>query len=166
MEKIPIRRLHIASCLAVLFVLLILDISWGADVAPGKPSRQDKCPVCGMFVYKYPDWVGEIVFKNGKRVFFDGAKDLFKYYFDLKKYAPGSSIEDIAATYVSEYYGMKPIKAEEGFFVIGSDVYGPMGRELIPFSSGTDAETFLADHKGKTVLKFRDVTRETIQKLD
>ena len=61
------------------------------DPAPVKPDKKEKCPVCGMFVYKYPDWVGEIIFNDGSTAFFDGAKDLFKYYFDLKKYNPGKT---------------------------------------------------------------------------
>ena len=159
-------RIHIVSCLAIFFLLLTPALSWGADVGPRKPSKQDKCPVCGMFVSKYPDWVAEVIFKDGKAVFFDGAKDLFKYYFNLKKYDPGRNPGDVAVIYVNEYYDMELIKAEEAFFVVGSDVYGPMGRELIPFSSKADAETFMADHKGKAILKFKDVTRETIEKLD
>ena len=39
-----------------------------------------------MFVYKYPDWVGQIIFDGWAAVSsFDGAKDLFKYYFDILK---------------------------------------------------------------------------------
>ncbi len=166
MKKIKRTGVHIVSCLAAFLLLFLLDISWGAELGPSKPSKQDKCPVCGMFVHKYPDWVGEIVFKDGKTVFFDGPKDLFKYYFSLQKYAPGKSLGDISAIYVSEYYDMKSIKAEDAFFVVGSDVYGPMGRELIPLSSKAEAETFTADHKGKTILRFKDVNRETIEKLD
>ena len=75
-------------CLAVFLLLFLLDIAWGAEPAPGKPSKQDKCPVCGMFVSKYPDWIAEVVYKDGKTVFFDGPKDMFKYYFNLKKYDP------------------------------------------------------------------------------
>jgi len=30
-----------------------------------------------------------------------------------------------------------------------SDVYGPMGRELIPFEKMKDAEEFMTDHKVK-----------------
>lgn len=159
-------RIHIVSCLAVLFLLLMLDWSWGADVAPRPPSKQDKCPVCGMFVYKYPDWVAQVVYKDGSADFFDGTKDLFKYYFNVRKYNPKRSQADIAVLYVSEYYDMKLIKAEDAFFVIGSDVYGPMGRELIPLTSRAAAETFKADHKGKTIFEFKDVTEKTIEKLD
>ena len=74
-----------AGFAAVLLLILLPGNLRGADIEPGKPSRQDKCPVCGMFVYKYPDWVSEIIFKDGKTVFFDGPKDMFKYYLNLNK---------------------------------------------------------------------------------
>ena len=48
-----------------------------------------------MFVAKYPDWVAQIRFKDQKTVFFDGAKDLFKYYFRITGYHPGRSVADI-----------------------------------------------------------------------
>jgi nitrous oxide reductase accessory protein NosL len=54
----------------------------------------------------------------------------------------------------------------KAFFVIGSDVHGPMGRELIPFGKPTDAEEFRRDHKGKSVLRFSDVTPAVIKGLD
>ncbi len=119
-----------------------------------------------MFVYKYPDWVGKIVFKDGSLAFFDGAKDLFKYYFNLKKYNPGKTIKDIAAIYVTEYYEMKIVEAGSAFFVVGSDVYGPMGKELIPFVNKADAGEFKKDHKGKRILRFEDINPGVIKKLD
>jgi nitrous oxide reductase accessory protein NosL len=119
-----------------------------------------------MFVYKYPDWVGQVIFKDGSADFFDGAKDLFKYYFDLKKYNPKKSKTDIQAIYVSEYYKMEPLDAKEAYFVIGSDVYGPMGRELIPLATEADAEAFRKDHKGKRILRFQEVTPKVMEKLD
>ena len=126
----------------------------------------DKCPVCGMFVYKYPDWTAEIIFEDGAVFFFDGAKDFFKFYFNLKKYHPQKTHTDISAIYVTEYYDVKLINAQDAFYVIGSDIYGPMGRELIPFESETDAREFMKDHKGKRVLKFKNVKPSVINKLD
>jgi len=133
---------------------------------PVRPSKDDKCPVCGMFVAKYPDWVGEIKFDDGTVAFFDGAKDLFKYYFNLKKYAPAKSEKDIAAIYVTEYYNMELIDAHSAFYVVGSDVYGPMGKELIPFNNKEDAEQFMKDHRGEKILQFQDVTLSVIGTLD
>ena len=151
---------------AIIINILLLTYAVSAEVTPVQPTKKDKCPVCGMFVYKYPDWVGEIIFKDGSMAFFDGAKDLFKYYFNLKKYNPGKTTKDIAAIYVTEYYDMKIIDATTAYFVIGSDVYGPMGRELIPFVSKSDAEGFKKDHKGNRILRFEGINPGIIKKLD
>ncbi|WP_373499312.1 nitrous oxide reductase accessory protein NosL [Desulfococcus sp.] len=131
-----------------------------------KPSSEEKCPVCGMFVAKYPDWTGVITFAGGDRQYFDGAKDLFKYLFGLEKYAPGKKAGDVRSIHVTDYYDMTFIDARTAFFVIGSDVYGPMGRELIPVVSRPDAETFMKDHQGKKILQFTEITSETLQGLD
>jgi nitrous oxide reductase accessory protein NosL len=133
---------------------------------PPKPSAEEKCPVCGMFVAKYPDWTGVITFADGQRQYFDGAKDLFKYLFGLEKYNPGKQADDIRHIHVTDYYDMKFIDAHSAFFVIGSDVYGPMGRELIPLASRPDAETFLKDHRGLKILTFDDISSDVIRRLD
>ena len=151
---------------ALLIGLIISSLAISAEITPLKPSKKDKCPVCGMFIFKYPDWVAQIIFTDGLVFFFDGAKDFFKFYFDLKKYSPEKSQKDIAAIYVTEYYEMKLIKAEDAFFVIGSDVYGPMGHELIPLASKADAEAFMKDHKGRRILEFERVKPAIIKKLD
>jgi len=78
-----------------------------------------------MFVYKYPDWIAQIIFNDASIYFFDGAKDMFKFYLDLNKYVPHKTIDEITAIYVTEYYHMKLIDAKAAFFVIGSHVYGP-----------------------------------------
>ena len=119
-----------------------------------------------MFVYKYPDWLAEIIFEDDTVDFFDGAKDLFKYYFSLKKYRPEKNRRDIAAIYVMEYYDMELIDARKAFFVLGGDVYGPMGHELIPFATEEDAKTFMKDHKGRKILRFENITAVLIGSLD
>ena len=133
---------------------------------PPKPTPEDKCPVCGMFVAKYPDWTGVITFEGGGREYFDGAKDLFKYLFGLEKYNPRKTQGDIRHIHVTDYYDMKFIDATTAFFVIGGDVYGPMGRELIPLASRPDAETFMKDHNGIKILKFNEINPEIIHRLD
>jgi nitrous oxide reductase accessory protein NosL len=41
-----------------------------------------------------------------------------------------------------------------------------MGKELIPFSKESDAGGFMKDHKGKSLLRFKDVSVELIRGLD
>jgi nitrous oxide reductase accessory protein NosL len=133
---------------------------------PVRPLPKDKCPVCGMFVAKYPDFVAEIIFSDGSYAVFDGTKDMLKYYFAIEKYTPKKKRSDIDVLYVTDYYDLKLIDGLRAFYVIGSDVYGPMGRELIPFSVRSDAEEFRKDHRGKAVLEFNSVTHDAVKGLD
>ena len=50
--------------------------------------------------------------------------------------------------------------------MIGSDVLGPMGHELVPLATRADAEDFVKDHKGRRILRFDDVTAEVLAQLD
>lgn len=134
------------------------------DLPP--PGPRDVCPVCGMFVAKYPEWVATILWNDGEAAHFDGPKDFFKYLEKLEKYAPGRSSDQIAGMGVTEYYGLALIDARTARYVIGSDVYGPMGHELVPLTSAVDATDFLRDHAGKRELAFGDVTFDMLTKLD
>jgi len=131
-----------------------------------KPTAKDLCPVCGMLVAKYPNWVAVVSWKDGHNHFFDGAKDMFKFLHDLPKFAPGHRKEDIAAIYVTDFYNLERIDARKALFVVGSDVLGPMGHELVPLANKADADDFLKDHKGKKILGFTQVTPELTAALD
>ncbi len=114
-------------------------------------KKNEKCPVCGMYVYKYPRWAAQIFYKD-KHYSFDGVKDMMKWYFKHK-----DGIKEIK---VSDYYSQHAIDAKKSYFVIGSDTYGPMGYELIPFLELDDAKNFMADHKGKKIFKFDEINPE------
>jgi copper chaperone NosL len=152
---------------SLLLLLCYVSLGWASE-PKGLPkvTSKDKCPVCGMFVAKYPDWVSIVLFKDGSAAFFDGPKDMFKYLFNLKRYNPAKKKEDIEAVWVKDYYNLSFIKAGEAWFVLGSDVFGPMGHELIPMGKEAEAKEFLKDHKGKRILKFSDVSPEVIATLD
>lgn len=144
----------------LIFICLIALAapSFAFDLAP---SKTDKCPYCGMFVYKYPDWITGTIMTDGTIYYYDGAKDMFNHYFSM----PASERGQVSEMTVSEYYDLEHIEAHEAFYVIGSDVYGPMGNELIPLKSEEDAKGFMADHKGRAVLRFDEVTPELLKGL-
>ena len=157
---------RIQTTVFLSIVLIGSTLAWSQDIAPTPPDKKAKCPVCGMFVARYPDWVAQVAIADGTTDYFDGAKDMFKYLFNLGQYRPGKTKTDIASIFVTEYYDMQAIDARQAFFVVGSDVYGPMGHELIPFHTRSDAQAFLTDHKGKQVLTFPEVTPYVIRRLD
>ena len=131
-------------------------------VSVPKPGPTTTCPVCGMFVAKYPNWVATVVWRDGTTAHFDGAKDMFTYVLDLAKYAPGRSPGDMVTIAVTEFYDLRTIDARQAYYVIGSDVLGPMGREFIPLATRADADEFLADHRGTAIVRFGEVTRRLI----
>ena len=54
----------------------------------------------------------------------------------------------------------------KAWYVVGSDVYGPMGKELMPFKDEAAAKEFKVDHKGTAILSFQDITPALIKTLD
>ena len=127
-------------------------------------SKDEKCPVCGMFVYKYPRWAAQIFYKD-EHFSFDGVKDMMKFYFEPLLFTK-KDIGKIDKILVTDYYTQKAIDAKNAYYVIRSDVYGPMGHELIPFQRLDDAKTFYIDHKGDKILEFKELKKEDIYKLD
>jgi nitrous oxide reductase accessory protein NosL len=153
---------------SVVCAVLVITASFaraGPEELP-KPSKKDKCPVCGMFVYKYPDFLARVAFRDGSMLFFDGAKDMFKYLLSMKKFSPGKTPADIKSVHVTEYYRLVTIDALKAYYVVGSDVYGPMGRELIPFEKESEAKEFLSDHRGRAVLRYGNITLAVLGELD
>jgi copper chaperone NosL len=150
----------------IAMVFLAQSAGWGLEKGPAKPGPRAKCPVCGMFVAKYPDFLTQVVFRDGSSDFFDGSKDMFKYLTNMKKYKPGKSPADIEAVYVTDYYSLAPVDGTKAFYVLGSDVFGPMGKELIPFEKEPEARAFMKDHKGKKIMKFQEINESILRTLD
>jgi nitrous oxide reductase accessory protein NosL len=122
-----------------------------------------KCPVCGMFVAKYPKWAAEMVV-DGKPHYFDGVKDMMKYYifdgdfpYDRKK---------IDKMLVTDFYTLEAIPARDAYYVLGSKLYGPMGNELIPFKDEASAKNFMKDHGGERIVRFPEITGKMVMALD
>ena len=152
--------------LVSILALVLSSTVIAAALKPHKAAPRDKCPICGMFVAKYPDFAAQIQFRDGSVLHFDGAKDMVKCYQNLSRYAPGRKPTDIIAIFVTSYYDLTMVDGRTAFYVPGSDVYGPMGRELIPFARESEARDFLKDHQGKAVIRFQEVTPEVIRRLD
>jgi copper chaperone NosL len=166
-QRFAVSRLAAYSTILMIGILLcVIGIADSFERGRKPMTKKDKCPVCGMFVYKYPKWVAVIEFADGTSFYYDGAKDMFKHYMNVPKYAPSKAGQGIVSLSVTDYYAVALIDAKTAYYVIGSDVYGPMGHELIPFETLASAQEFLEDHKGVRILQFPEVSQETIQALD
>lgn len=147
-----------------LFIFISYFVAFAAPIP--SPGPKDKCPVCGMFASKYQDFLGAIELNDGRYLWFDGAKDLFKFYVDPAAYGEGEKIKEIKSILVTDYYAVKLIDARKAWYVLGSDVFGPMGPELIPFAKETDARVFMGDHGGKRLLLFHEINAELFKGLE
>ena len=152
--------------ISFLIIFFLVAVSFAAESKDSTSSQKDKCPVCKMFVSMFPDWNARIEFKDSTYATFDGAKCMFKYYLDIKKYNPPKTQKDMTVISVKDCYSKTSIDAPQAFFVIWSNVYGPMGHEPIPFEKEADAKKFLKEHKGKKILRFKDITTKVILSLD
>ncbi len=134
-------------------------------------KEDEKCPVCGMFTYKYPRWAAQIFYKHGSHEHhfsFDGVKDMMKFYFNPMKWGnyPNVKKEAITKMLVTDYYSQKALDARNAYYVIGSNIYGPMGHELIPFATLEEAQNFKKDHRGEKILKFDEIKESLPYELD
>ncbi len=140
----------------IIFLFISAATLWASDLH--MPGAGDRCPVCGMFVAPYPEWIATIVQPDGTQLYFDGCKDMFRYYFNL-------AVEEQAklqGLFVTEYYQARLTPAREVFYVKGSDVYGPMGKELIAVAGRKNAESFMQDHNGLQILTFDQLALDTL----
>ncbi len=154
-----VRRCAFSACLlSCLLTANPLLAQPGKEISP-----QERCPVCGMFVAKHPDWITQARLTNGTVKFFDGMKDLLAFSFNPASFgAPEQKAQEI---WVKDYYTLAWLDGRSAWYVIGSDVYGPMGHEFIPFSSAAAAENFRKDHKGTRVVRFNEITEPLVQSM-
>jgi copper chaperone NosL len=122
-------------------------------VEPLAPRIWETCPVCGRFVAPHPEWIAQVVYDDGVALFFDGAKDLFRYLLSPQR----QGRVPIAGIFVTSYTDRRVMSARSALFVAGSDVFGPAGAELVPVGSRADAREFMRVHHGTGVVEFEQV---------
>jgi nitrous oxide reductase accessory protein NosL len=153
--------------LAIVIILAGISTSMAAESRVAELFAVDettRCPVCGMFVHKYPQWLTQVRLSDGTVAAFDGVKDMLAYLFEPERYgaAAGSVVEEVV---VKDYYSLEWIDGRHAFYVVGSDILGPMGHELIPFAERAAADNFLADHHGREIVPFAAISREMVDSL-
>jgi len=134
-------------------IVAVVALTQGSRVEPATPRIWETCPVCGRFVAPHPEWIAQVVYDDGVALFFDGAKDLFKYLLSPQR----QGRVPIAGIFVTSFTDRRVMSARSAFYVAGSDVFGPAGAELVPVWSRADAGEFMREHHGTGVVEFDQV---------
>lgn len=146
------------AALRVLIVLLTvaLTVALGSGCG-GKPRT--RCERCGMFTDANPRWAAGAVAAGGRKVSFDAPRCMFAWLQD----AAGIGAE---APWITEYYTQRKHPAAFVWYVVGSDLAGPMGPDLVPIGDEAGARRFRVEHDGRAVLRFDAIDAAVLARLD
>lgn len=152
----------LAACLTMTFMLY--QSATAAENEPQIIPDDLTCGKCGMYPARYPQWQSQVIFTDGSMSAFDGCKCMFGFMFNMNQYDSAHTMADIAKIWVRDFNSGEWLDAKTAHFVIGSDVMGPMGKELIPFQAQEAAESFQKEHGGQ-LAGFDSVSMETLKPL-
>lgn len=117
-----------------------------------------RCAKCGMLVEDHPRWVAGAVTASGGEERFCCPRCMLAWHLSPR----GKGSRDL---WVTEYYAQQPTPVADVFFVMGSDVVGPMGKALVPIAGREAAERFRQDHRGSRLLQAGEITSERLREI-
>ena len=163
----------------VISLLILLSFIWAdnnqtwqtKDITKTYTLNYEKnttCLVRKIAIYKEPKWVAKIEVRDGETVFFSSPKSMFEFYHRPGKwYEVGVKSErDFSKIVVTDYSTLKPINAEDAFYVYGSRAISPAGDDLPAFATKESAEKFFKNYSGKRIMKFDEISDALIRLLN
>ena len=134
-----------------------------ALTAARKVPSDARCPVCGMYPARSPDWAAQVIFSNGDAHFFDSPLSMFQYLQDVGRYSQGRTAADIVAMYVTDAEVGGWIAAQGATYVSGSSALGPMrAGNLPPFATPQAAARF-AERRGGRTWAFAEIDEAVVR---
>jgi len=101
-------------------------------------------------------WRADLVLADGSAIHFDTPRCALTAW--RRGAVPAASIR------VQDYYDRQWREGKDVLFVVGSDVMGPMGVDLVPVDRAR-ADKFAEDHEGARPLPVDAVTAELLAEL-
>jgi copper chaperone NosL len=112
-------------------------------------KKESRCKHCGMRIDPSSPWRSELVAENGTVTSFDTPRCAFTSW--RRGATPAKTLR------AQDYYERRWAGAEELRFVVGGDVLGPMGPDLVPVERGR-AMKFVQDHGADRAYAADEVT--------
>lgn len=116
-------------------------------------KKTERCKHCGMKIDPASAWRTDLVGDDGKIVAFDTPRCALTSW--RSGATPAKSIR------VQEYYDRQSRDGNDVRFVIGGDVLGPMGADLVPVDPPR-ASKFIQDHGADRALRLDEVTTQVL----
>lgn len=140
------RRVFLRSSLAALVS--------AASLACKK--SEVRCKHCGMKIDPASPWRADLVAADGTATSFDTPRCALTSWRSGKSQATEIRVQD--------YYDRRWRSGSELRFVVGGDVVGPMGPDLVPIDPA-QASKFIQDHGADRALRLEEVTLEALSQL-
>ena len=119
-------------------------------------SPEDRCPVCGMKVIRYPKFAGAIQLRNSATFYFCSTGCMIRSWMHPEIYL-GQTLSELKQPVVREYFSGRQVDGRSIIFVFGSDVIGPMGPALVPVMDDNYLKVFKKRHGGKSRFFLNDM---------
>lgn len=160
-----IPRLLCATLATTFLTLSLAPMVAAADLSPQYVQRSARCPVCGMYPYRSPQWMGQIVFNDQTASTFDSPVDMFRFLNNMVLFDKQHKPADVGAIWVADFGTKAWVDARKAFYVIGSKALGPMNDPNLPAFATREAADAHINAQGGKVMLFGEVTREVIKSL-
>ena len=125
-------------------------------------SRKDNCSICGMPVHKHLKFATGIELVDGTAFYFCGTQCLVRAWLQPDIYL-GTPKESVKRSIVTSYFSGNHIQGKDAFFIMGSDVMGPMGPSLIALSNEKERDSFIGRHGGTAVYGITAVSKTILE---
>lgn len=166
------RRHHLGYLLSLPLLALLCFGATGAraetqanEAYPVQTIAPDQgCAACGMYPAQYPQWQTQVIFKDKSMVAFDGGKCMFRFLLDMARFDAHHTAADVAMVWVKDFNDGTWVDGTKACYVVGSNVLGPMGKELIPFATEEAARKF-QQRNGGALDPYAKITMESIKPL-
>lgn len=121
----------------------------------GACKKEERCKTCGMKIDRASPWRAEIVTTAGETLAFDTPSCA------LRRWARDKPA--VKTLRVQEYYDRAWRDAKDVRFMIGGDVTGPMGADLVPVDPSRVTK-FIQDHGASRGVRLDEVTDALLAK--
>lgn len=144
----------VLSFLILLGVISMLAACGDQKAKPVAINEQtDKCATCNMQVLD-DQFATQIILQNGKSLVFDDIGCMYKWVKDN----PNQKID---AQFVRDYNDKKWVLKDDATYVYNQSIKTPMAYNVISFTKKADAEKFVADNAGSTLLTASELDKHS-----